>query len=126
MSTGAIAPRIAVGRGDKPTGTQPVAGQVVKRRTGPAQRLDHVKLVRTSPVVELLVFLLQVIGQLYGKQQLDADSRMTQKLVIQERPDQGTHLARVALDLLRFIDPVNQHDDAAIAETAEHSLEFPQ
>src|SRR5208283_1720767 len=91
-SAGTFADRLAVGRGGDATGPEPVAGQVVKRRPAPAQGLDHVELVGTSPVVELLVLFLQIISQLDGEQQLEADSRVTKKLVIQQRPDQGAHL----------------------------------
>src|SRR5271157_1697161 len=124
--TCAIAGRLAVGRGDDATGPEPVAGQVVKRRPAPAQGLDHVELVGASPVIELLVFFLQIIGQLNGEQQLEANSRVPEKLVIQQRPDQGAHLAWIALDLLRFIDPVDQHDDAAVPKGVEHALELAQ
>ena len=45
-----------------------VAGQIVERRAGPAEGLDHVELVGTSAVVELLVFLFEVIRQLDRQQ----------------------------------------------------------
>ena len=47
---------------------------------------------------------------------------MAEELVVQERPDQGPHLARIALDLLRFVHPVDQDDDARVAQRVEHAL----
>ena len=91
-----------------------VARQVVERGTGPAERLDHVELVRAGPVVELLVFLLEVVGELDGEQELDADPRVAEELVIQQRPDERAHLAGIALDLLGFVDPIDQDDHAAV------------
>ena len=107
-------------------GAEAVAGQVVERGAGPAQRLDHVELVGPSPVVELLVFLLEIIGQLDRQQELDADARVAEELVVQQRPDQGAHLAGVALDLLGLVDPVDQHDDAGVTQRVEHALELAQ
>ena len=46
--------------------------------------------------------------------------------MVQQRPDQGPHLARVALDLLRLVDPVDQDDDAGVAEGAQDPLELAQ
>ena len=55
---------LAVGGGVRAAGSEAIARQVVKRRAGPAQRLDHVELVGSSPVVEFLVFLFEIVGQL--------------------------------------------------------------
>ena len=113
-------------RGLGRAGAEAVAGQVVERRAGPAQRLDQVQLVGPGAVVELLVLLLEVIGQLDRQQELDADPRMPQELVVEQRPDQGAHLARVALDLLRLVDPVDQDDDPRVAERVQHRLELAE
>ena len=107
-------------------GAEAVAGQVVERGAGPAERLDQVQLVGPGAVVELLVFLLQVIGKLDRKQELDADPGMPEELVVEQRPDQGAHLAGVALDLLGLVDPVDQDDDPRVAERLEHGLELAE
>ena len=46
--------------------------------------------------------------------------------MVEQRPDQRPHLARVALDLLRLVDAVDQDDDPAVAERLEHALELPE
>jgi hypothetical protein len=107
-------------------GAEPVAGQIVQRRAGPAQWLDHVQLVRPRAVVELLVLLLEVIGQLDRQQEFHADARVAEELVVQQRPDQGAHLAGVALDLLRLVDPIDQDDDPRVAQGVQDPLELPQ
>ncbi len=100
-------------------GLEAVAGQVVERRAGPAERLDQVQLVGPGPVVEVLVFLLEVVGQLDREQELEADPGMPQELVVEQGPHQGAHLAGVALDQLGLVDPVDQDDDPRVAERVQ-------
>ena len=44
---------------------------------------------------------------------------MAEELVVEQRPDQGPHLAGVALDLLGLVDAVDQDDDPGVAERVE-------
>ena len=117
---------LAVGRRVGTAGPQPVARQVVERRAGPAQRFDHVELVGSGPVVELLVFLFEIIRQLDRQEELEADAGVAEELVVEERPDESPHLPRIALDLLGFIHPVDQDDDALVAQGIENALELAQ
>ena len=55
---------VAVERRLYRAGPEAVARQVVQRRAGPAQRLDQVELVGASAIVELLVLLLEIVGEL--------------------------------------------------------------
>ncbi len=51
---------------------------------------------------------------------------MAEECVIEKRPDERAHLARVSFDELRLVDAVDQNDDPDIAERAEHRLELAQ
>src|SRR5271170_6337177 len=108
------------------TGPQPVARQVVERRSSPAQWFDHIQLVRPRPVVELFVFLFKIVRELDRQQELEANAGVSQALVVQERPDERAHLAGITLDLLRLIHTIDQDDDAREAQRMEDSLELAQ
>ena len=112
--------------GSAPARTQAIAGQVIERRAGPAKRLDQIELVGAGPIVELLVFLLEIIGQLDRQEQLHADAGVPQEFVVEKRPDERPHLSRIALDLLRLIDAIDQDDDSRIAQRMENRLKLAQ
>ena len=51
---------------------------------------------------------------------------MAEELVVEQGPDQGAHLARVALDHLGLVHAVDQDDDPGVAERGEHALELAE
>ena len=105
---------------------QPIARQVVERRPRPAERFDHVELVGPSAIVELLVFLFEIVSELDRQEELDADAGVAEELVVQERPDERSHLTGITLDLLGLVHTIDQDDDASETQRVENSLKLAQ
>ena len=114
----------SIGRRVEAASGQAIAGQIVKRGSRPAQRLDQIELVGTGAVVELLVFLLKVIRQLDRQEQLHADAGMPEEFVVEQRPDERAHFAWIAFDLLRLVNAIDEDDDSGITKRVENRLKL--
>ena len=99
-------------------------GDVVERLARPLERGHEVLLVEPGPLVELLVFSLDEPVQLDGQEQLEAHGGGLQELVVEHRPDHLPHSVGRAVDQVRLVEPIHDHDDALVAGGREDSLKL--
>ena len=100
--------------------------QVVQRFAGPFERRNHVLLVEPRTLEEFAVFALDEVRQFDRQQQLEAHARMLEKFVVQHRPQQGPHRFGGAVDQMRLVDPIDQHDDPGVAERLQNALQLDE
>lgn len=102
------------------------ACDVIQRFPGPLEGTHHILFVEPRLLEEVPILALDEPGELDGKHELDAEPRVLQELVIEEGPDEGPHAIGGAVDEVRFVNPIEQHDDARKAECLQQSLELGQ
>ena len=77
-----------------------------------------------GPLIEIALLALDEPRQLDRQHQLEAQAGMLEELVVEHRPEQGLHLLGRAVDQVRLVDAIDQHDDARVAERAQQPCSF--
>ena len=105
---------------------QPRVGDVVERFPGPLEGTHHILFVEPCLLEEVPILALDEPREFDGEHEFDAEAGVFEEFVVEEGPDQGPHAIRGAIDEVRFVDSVQQHDDAREAERLQQSLELGQ
>ena len=94
----------------------------------PVQCSDRhqVLLVEPSPLVEVAALAIDEGHQFGGEQEFQAQARVFQELVVQQRPDQFPHQFQRAVDEIGLVNAIHQDHDAAEAQRAQGGLELGQ
>ena len=96
---------------------------VVEHGAGPREALDEVLLVESCFLKEGGGLAEEFVAKFDRQEHLDAEAILLEELVVEQRPDDGAHTVRCAVDEGGFVDAIDDHDDAGDAERAQDRAE---
>jgi hypothetical protein len=67
-------------------------------------------------------YITDALTQLYRQQQLEANARMFEQLVIEQWPEERLHLLGRAIHQMRLVNAIDQHQNAGEAERCQNAL----